>query len=109
MEGAQNQMQKFKHCEVCNKDIHRSSFAKHLKSKIHNQNVQIISSNFFDELIQKQQARTVPQLKNLARAKINRSNRELAKEIAKLKINPYYFSKGYQPQYEILIDTTTII
>ena len=46
---------------------------------------------------------------SLLSTKINRSNRELAKEMAKFMMNPYYFSKGYQPQYEILIDTTTII
>ena len=61
MEGAQ----KFKHCEVCNKDFRRSSFSKHFKSKLHTQNEEIIPHNFIKkfrpEPIQ-QQARTIPTL-----------------------------------------------
>ena len=36
-------------CEICQKDIHRASFAKHLRSKLHEENQKIIPSNFFKE------------------------------------------------------------
>ena len=26
-------------CDICNVDIHRASFAKHLRSKIHSENI----------------------------------------------------------------------
>ena len=43
MEGVQNEM---KHSKVCKKDFHRSLFAKHLRSKLHEDNENLISSNF---------------------------------------------------------------
>ena len=56
MDGAQ-----FKNCGVCNKDIHRSWFAKHLKPKLHEKNEKITPTNFFNEPRQpQQQAQTVP-------------------------------------------------
>ena len=70
-----------KPCEVCTKDIHRSSFAKHLKSELHIQNEVIIPPNFFHEV--RLEPRAVPTSKTLARGKINLSNRELEKEVAK--------------------------
>ena len=76
-----------------------------MKSKLHTQREEIIPPNFFDEPIQQQQeARPVPTFEKLARAKINLSNRELAEEIVKRKINPNYFSRRYEPQNEINLD-----
>ena len=40
---------KMRRCEVCKKDVHRSSFAKHLRSKAHEENEKIIPSNLFEE------------------------------------------------------------
>ena len=48
---------RIKYCKVCNKNIHRSSLANQLKSKLHNQNEKINPSNFFIESIQQQQAK----------------------------------------------------
>ena len=93
--------QKFKKCEVCNKDIHKSLFAKHLKSKVHAENEKIIPHQFFDELIQpRQQPRTVPTLRKLARAKVYLSE----KEIGERMVNPHYFSRRYEHQYEVNFD-----
>ena len=34
-------------CEICDKSIHRASYAKHLRSKLHEENQKINPSNFF--------------------------------------------------------------
>ena len=36
-------------CDVCKNDIHRASFAKHLRSDEHSMKAQIFPSNFFIE------------------------------------------------------------
>ena len=84
-----------KYCEVCDKHIHTSSFSGHEKSKIHLHNFGVVPG----EPIQRR-ARLVPTLKQLARAKVNLSEKELAKHM----INPYYFSRRYEPQYEVNLD-----
>ena len=92
---------RFKNCEVCNKDIHRSSFTKLLKSKVHEENEKIIPTNFFNEPRQRpQQARIVPTLKTLARAKVNLSDKEIGEHM----LNPYYFSRRDEHQYEVHLD-----
>ena len=74
---------KMKYCEACNKHIQKSSFTKHLKSKLHLHNVGGVASPEArpPEVLQQQQPRTVPTFKKLARAKINLSNRELDKKL----------------------------
>ena len=98
-----------KYCESCDKQIHTSSFVKHLKSKLHLQkNGGVIppEPRPLPEAVEQRQprARPIPTLKQLARAKVNLSNRELEKEIVKKMINPYYFSKRYEAQYEDNLD-----
>ena len=84
-----------KYCEVCEKHIHTSSFSRHEKTKIHLHNICVVPG----EPIQRR-ARSVPALKQLARAKVNLPEKALAKRM----INPYYFSKRYEPQYEVNLD-----
>ena len=83
-------------CEVCNVNVHRASFAKHLRSKKHLKNViqngMIIPEWFFKEEktpIKKkiQKVKNPKKLKQLAREKIKMDD----KELAKIMINPYYF------------------
>ena len=83
-------------CDVCNVNVHRASFAKHLRSKKHLENVEqnemIIPDWFFKEEkspIKKkiQKVYNPKTLKQLAGAKIKLDD----KELAKLMINPYYF------------------
>ena len=82
-------------CEVCNVNVHRSSFAKHLRSKKHLENVEqnemIIPEWFFKEKtpIKKkiQKVYNPKTLKQLAREKIKLDD----KQLAKILINPYYF------------------
>ena len=83
-------------CEVCNVNVHRASFAKHLGSKKHLENLEkiemIIPEWFFKEEkspIKKkiQKVYNPKTLKQLAREKIKLDD----KELAKIMINPYYF------------------
>ena len=83
-------------CEVCNVNVHRASFVKHLRSKKHLgkriRNGMIIPEWFFKEdrtPIKKtiQKVYNPNTLKQLAREKIELDD----KELAKMMINPYYF------------------
>ena len=83
-------------CEVCNVNVHRASFPKHLRSKKHLENIEqnemIIPEWFFTEEkspIKKkiQKVNNPKTLKQLVREKIKLDD----KELAKIMINPYYF------------------
>ena len=83
-------------CEICDVNVHRASFAKHLRSKKHLENViqneMIIPDWFFKEEkspIKKkiQKVYNPKTLIQLAREKIKLDD----KELAKIMINPYYF------------------
>ena len=83
-------------CEVCNVNVHRASFAKHLRSKKRLENVEqkemIIPEWLFKEerspIRKKMQKVYIPKiLKQLAREKIKLDD----KELAKIMISPYYF------------------
>ena len=80
-------------CDVCNVNIHRASFAKHLKSKKHLENLEknemIIPEWFFKEEkspIKKkiQKVYNPKTLKQLVREKIKLDD----KELAKIMMNP---------------------
>ena len=83
-------------CDVCNANVLRASFAKHLRSKKHlekvEQNEMIIPERLFKEekpLIKKKirEVYNPKTLKQIAREKIKLDD----KELAKIMINPYYF------------------
>ena len=83
-------------CDICNIDVHRASFVKHLRSKKHIENVEqnemVIPEWLFKEErtpIKKkiQKVYNPKTLKQLAREKIKLDD----KELAKMMINPYYF------------------
>ena len=89
-------MENSRTCEICNVDVHRASFAKHLRSKKHLENIEqngmIIPEWFFKEEkspIKKkiQKVYNPKTLKQIAREKIKLDDREFAK----IMINPYYF------------------
>ena len=85
-------------CEICNVDVHRASYNKHMRSKKHIKNIQqnemIIPEWLFREPIENKIEKIYNpiSLKNLARNKINLDDKQLNKELAKKMINPYYFS-----------------
>ena len=83
-------------CEVCNVNVHRASFVKHLRSKRHLEKLiqkeMIIPEWFFNE--EKTHIKKIKQkvynpkpLKQLAREKIKLDD----KELAKMMINPYFY------------------
>ena len=89
-------MENSRTCNVCNVNVLRASFPKHLKSKKHLENVEqnemIIPDWFFQEekspIKEKIQKVYNPKtLKQLAREKIKLDD----EEFAKIMINPYYF------------------
>ena len=89
-------MENSRTCDVCNVNVHRASFAKHLRSKKHLENViqneMIIPEWLFREektpIKKKIQKVCNPKtLKQLAREKIKLDD----KKLAKIMINPYYF------------------
>ena len=89
-------MENSRTCEVCNVNVHRASFVKHLRSKKHLENIEqnemIIPDWLFKEerppIKKKVQKVYNPKtLKQLARENIKLDDKELAKKM----INPYYF------------------
>ena len=69
-------------CEICNVNVHRATFMKHLRSKKHLKNLE---QKPIKKKIQK--VYNPKTLKQLAREKIKLED----KELAKMMINPYYF------------------
>ena len=84
-------------CEICNVDVHRASYMKHLRSKKHlkniKQNEMIIPEWLFREPIENKIKKIYnpKPLKQLARNNIKLDDKQLNKELAKKMINPFYF------------------
>ena len=99
-------MENSRTCEVCNVNVHRASFVKHLRSKKHLENIEQIECCLKEQMnipewlfkeerspIKKkiQKVFNPKTLQKLARQNIKMNDKELDKEIAKKMINPYYF------------------
>ena len=83
-------------CEVCNVNVHRASFVKHLRSKKHLENREKNETIMPDWLFKEERSpikKKIQKVYNpktlgqLAREKIKSDD----KELAKMMINPYYF------------------
>ena len=92
-------MENSRTCEICNVNVHRASFVKHLRSKKRLENIEqnemIIPEWLFQEErspIKKKIKKVYnpKTLKQIAREKIKLDD----KELAKMMINPYYFIDG---------------
>ena len=87
-------------CEVCNIDVRRASYVKHLKSKKHlenmKQNEMIIPKWLFQEPIEMKINKLYKPKpsRQLARDNIRLDDKQLNKELARKVINPYYFTDG---------------
>ena len=102
-------------CDICNVDVHRASYAKHLRSKKHleneKQNEKIIPEWLFKEEqapIKKQTKKVYnpKTLKQIARENIKKNDTELDKELTKKKINPYYFiDKNLNNGFKIILES----
>ena len=85
-------------CDVCNVDVHRASYEKHLRSKTHlenmKQNEMIIPEWLFKEPIENKidKIYNPKSLKRTARDNIRLDDKQVNKELAKKLPNPYYFT-----------------
>ena len=99
-------------CDVCNVDVHRASFVKHLRSKKHlenmNQNDMIIPEWLFQEPVENKIKKIYnpKSLKQLARNNIKLDDKQLNKDLARKMINPYYFTdRNLQVGFKIDLDS----
>ena len=82
-------------CDICDVDVHRSSYNKHLRSKkrLENekQNEMIIPEWLFREPIEKKIKKIYnpKSLKQIARNNIRLDDKHLNEELARKMINPY--------------------
>ena len=85
-------------CDICNVDVHRASYVKHLRSKKHLENIKknnmIIPEWLFQEPVENKinKIYNPKPLKQLARNNIKFDGKQLKKELAKKMNNPYYFT-----------------
>ena len=99
-------------CEICNIEIHRASFVKHLRSKRHLENLKridmIIPEWLFQEPIENKikNIYNPKPLKQLARNNIRLDDKQLNEELARKMINPYYFTdRALQIGFKINLDS----
>ena len=99
-------------CEVCNVDVQRASYIKHLRSKKHienmKQNEMIIPECLFQEPVENKIKKTYnpKPLKQLARDNIRLDDRQLNGELARRMIIPYYFTdRALQVGFKINLDS----
>ena len=84
--------------DICNVDVHRASYVKHLRSKKHlekeKQNELIILEWLFKEPIEYniEKIYNTKTLKQVGRDKVKIDDKELNKELAKKMLNPYYLT-----------------
>ena len=102
-------------CDICNIDVHRAAYVKHLKSKEHlenmKQNEMIIPEWLFRESNENKNNKIYnPRtLRQIARNTINLDDKQLNKELARKMINPYYFSeRNLKVAYKINLDSPHI-
>ena len=102
-------------CDDCNIDIHRASYAKHLKSKKHienmKQNEMIIPEWLFREPVENKinKIYNPRSLKQIARDNIRLDDKQLNKELAKKMINPYYFTdRALKVGFKINLDSRNL-
>ena len=99
-------------CEVCNIDVHRASYVKHMRSKEHSENIKqnemIISEWLFLEPVENKNNKIYnpKSLKQIARDNIRLDDKQLNKELAKKMLNPYYFTdRNLQVGFKIDLDS----
>ena len=102
-------------CEICNVDVHRASYIKHLRSKKHIENMKhkemIIPEWLFQDPIENRinKIYNPKSIKQLARNNISLDDKQLNKELAKKMLNPYYFTdRNLQVGFKINLDSHQI-
>ena len=111
-------MENSRTCDIRNVDVHRASYAKHLRSKKHlgneKQNEMIVPEWLFKE----EQAHIKNKIKivynpktlqQIARGNIAISDKELDKELAEKMNNPYFFNdKNFKIGFKINLESHNI-
>ena len=99
-------------CEICNVDVHRASYIKHLRSKKHlennKQNGMIIPDWLFQEPVENKIKKMYnpKSLQQLSRDNIKLDDKQLNKELAKKMIIPYYFTdRNLKVGFKINLDS----
>ena len=99
-------------CEICNTDVHRASYAKHLRSKKHIENIKqsqmIIPEWLFQEPVENKIKKLYnpKSFKQLARNNIKLDDQQLNKELAKKMINPFFFTdRALQIGFKNILDS----
>ena len=99
-------------CEICNVNVHRASYVKHLRSKTHLKNMEQNEMNIpellFKEPVENKFKKIYnpKSLKQLARNNIKLDDKQLNKELSKKMINPYYFTdRKMKVAYKINLDS----
>ena len=99
-------------CEICNVEIHRASFVKHMKSKKHLENMKqnelIVPEWLFPEPVENKinKIYNPRSLKQLPRDNIRLNDKQLNKELAKKMNNPYYFAdRNLKVGFKINLDS----
>ena len=86
---------KSRKCDDCNFDVHRASYAKHLRNKKHIGNKKIynmfIPEWLFKKPIENKIYNPKP-LTQIARDNIKLDDKQINEELAKKMLNPYYFT-----------------
>ena len=103
-------------CNICNVDVHRASYMKHLRSKKHleiiKQNGMIIPEWLFKQPVENKIKKIYnpKSLQQLARNNIKLDDKQLNKELARKLINPYYFTdRNLKVGFKINLDSHHII
>ena len=103
-------MENSRRCDICDVDIHRERFAKHLRNQKHLKDIKqddmIIPDWLFQEPVEKKPRKICnpDQFKQIARENINIDDKELNKELAKKMFNPYDFAdRALQVRFDITI------
>ena len=99
-------------CDICNIDVHRASYVKHLRSKKHIENIKqnemIIPEWLFQEPVENKinKLHNPRSLKQIARDNIIIDDKKFNKKLAKKMINPYNFTdRNLKVGFKINLDS----
>ena len=102
-------------CDICNVDVHRASYVKHVRSKKHIENIKqkemIIPEWLFQEPVENKIKKIYnpKSLKQLARNNIRLDDKQLNKELAMKIINTYCFTdRNLKVGFKINLDSHQI-
>ena len=93
-------MENSRKCEICNVNVHRASYAKHMRNEKQLENIRQDEVIIPEWLFKEEQATIENEIKKvynpktfkqIARENIETNGKKLETELAKKMINPYYF------------------